>query len=55
MLIFISALLAAAMTGPVDYLERRRHPAIPQVGPWIARVPLFGIAALEGWQTFVPS
>ena len=26
---------------------------IPQVGPWIARVPLFGIAALEGWQTFV--
>jgi predicted PurR-regulated permease PerM len=27
--------------------------AIPQVGPWIARVPLFGIAALESWQTLV--
>ena len=26
---------------------------IPQVGPWIARVPLFGIAALEGWKTFL--
>ena len=25
--------------------------AIPQVGPWIARVPLFAIAALEDWQT----
>ena len=26
---------------------------IPQVGPWIARIPLFGIAALEGWKTFL--
>jgi predicted PurR-regulated permease PerM len=27
--------------------------AIPQVGPWIARVPLFGVAALNGWGTLV--
>ena len=26
--------------------------AIPRAGPWLARVPLLGIAALEGWQTF---
>ena len=26
---------------------------IPQVGVWIARVPLLGVAALQGWQTFV--
>jgi predicted PurR-regulated permease PerM len=26
---------------------------IPQIGPWIARVPLLGIAALEGWKTLV--
>lgn len=27
--------------------------AIPRAGPWLARIPLLGIAALEGWQTFV--
>jgi predicted PurR-regulated permease PerM len=27
--------------------------AIPRVGPWLARVPLLGIAALEGIETFV--
>jgi len=27
--------------------------AIPQVGPWIARVPLFGVAAIEGTETLV--
>jgi predicted PurR-regulated permease PerM len=27
--------------------------AIPRVGPWLARIPLLGIAALEGWQTFL--
>ncbi len=26
--------------------------AIPRVGPWIARIPLLGIALLQGWQTF---
>ena len=26
---------------------------IPRVGPWLARVPLLGIAALEGWETFL--
>ncbi len=26
--------------------------AIPRIGPWLARLPLLGIAALEGWQTF---
>lgn len=25
--------------------------AIPRAGPWIARIPLLGIAALEGWET----
>jgi putative permease len=25
--------------------------AIPRVGPWLARIPLLGIAALEGWRT----
>ena len=25
---------------------------IPRAGPWIARIPLLGIAALEGWSTF---
>jgi putative permease len=25
---------------------------IPLIGPWIARLPLFGIAALQGWTTF---
>lgn len=24
---------------------------IPRAGPWLARIPLFGIAALEGWET----
>lgn len=26
--------------------------AIPRAGPWLARIPLLGIAALEGWETF---
>ena len=26
---------------------------IPRAGPWLARIPLLGIAALEGWKTFV--
>ena len=26
---------------------------IPQIGVWIGRVPLLGVAALQGWQTFV--
>lgn len=26
--------------------------AIPRVGPWIARIPLLGIALLQGWGTF---
>ena len=26
--------------------------AIPRVGPWLARIPLLGIALLQGWQTF---
>jgi predicted PurR-regulated permease PerM len=26
---------------------------IPRVGPWLARIPLLGIALLEGWTTFV--
>ena len=26
---------------------------IPQVGPCIAWVPLFGVAALEGWRTLI--
>jgi predicted PurR-regulated permease PerM len=26
---------------------------IPQIGPWIARVPLLGVAAFQGWRTFV--
>jgi predicted PurR-regulated permease PerM len=26
---------------------------IPQIGPWIARVPLLGVAALQGWRTLV--
>jgi predicted PurR-regulated permease PerM len=26
---------------------------IPLIGPWIARVPLWGFAALDGWQTFL--
>ena len=25
--------------------------AVPRVGPWLARIPLLGIAALEGWRT----
>lgn len=25
---------------------------VPRVGPWVARIPLLGIAALEGWTTF---
>lgn len=25
--------------------------AIPRIGPWLARIPLLGIAALEGWST----
>lgn len=25
---------------------------VPLIGPWIARVPLWGFAALDGWQTF---
>lgn len=27
--------------------------AIPRIGPWLARIPLLGIAALEGWTTLV--
>ena len=27
--------------------------AIPRVGPWLARIPLLGIAALDGWKTFL--
>jgi predicted PurR-regulated permease PerM len=27
--------------------------AIPRAGPWLARIPLLGIAALEGWKTFL--
>jgi predicted PurR-regulated permease PerM len=26
---------------------------IPRAGPWLARIPLLGIAALEGWKTFL--
>lgn len=26
---------------------------IPRAGPWLARIPLLGIAALDGWKTFV--
>ena len=26
---------------------------IPRIGPWLARIPLLGIAALAGWQTLV--
>ena len=26
---------------------------IPQIGVWIARVPLLGVAALQGWRTLV--
>ncbi len=26
---------------------------IPRIGPWLARIPLLGIAALDGWQTLV--
>lgn len=26
---------------------------IPRVGPWLARIPLLGIAALQGWQTLL--
>lgn len=25
---------------------------VPLIGPWIARVPLWGFAALDGWETF---
>jgi predicted PurR-regulated permease PerM len=27
--------------------------AIPRAGPWLARIPLLAIAALDGWRTFV--
>jgi predicted PurR-regulated permease PerM len=26
---------------------------IPRAGPWLARIPLLGIAALDGWKTFL--
>jgi predicted PurR-regulated permease PerM len=27
--------------------------AIPRAGPWLARIPLLSVAALEGWKTFL--
>jgi predicted PurR-regulated permease PerM len=27
--------------------------AIPRAGPWLARIPLLGVAGLEGWETFL--
>jgi predicted PurR-regulated permease PerM len=52
-LMYISLLLIGVPFALVLSIIVALGEVIPRAGPWLARIPLLGIAALEGWKTFV--